>query len=246
VLTVAAGIKAFVSGEKFAGLVQKGAGLVRAAESNPAALARFEETSAEATRETLKDCYAAARALVALSLGREPSDPEVDAFFAEIADHPNASFRFHRLLGEARKSASRRRRRFLASVFYGLEFSAMPDDERDRVDLVAERMVPADVSLLMRINELEQTATPGDQVEVLTFSRGPGSRLSSTAPTYESRRPMTSAIPRAIATTGSSPTSLSRSASMSTRPPSAHWSRSDAWRPRRAKARNCRGSSTGF
>ena len=159
--TVAAGlIKLLSSGEKVSHLSQKGAGLIKAAESNPAALARFEETSAAATQEMLKDSYAAVKALVAHALDRDPSDPEVDAVMADAAEHPNAPFRFHRLLGEARKSASRRRRRFLASIFFGLQFREMPDDERDRVDMVVERMVPGDVDLLMRIDQLNRTARP--------------------------------------------------------------------------------------
>jgi len=158
VSTVVVGIKALVaSGEKFAQLARKGADLVRGAESNSAALARFEETSAAATRETLKECHAALRALVAHALDREPSDAEVDAVFAAVAEHPNAPFRFHRLLGEARKSASRRRRRFLASVFFGLPFSKLPDDDRDRVDMAVERMTVADVEFLAMVQAKRRT-----------------------------------------------------------------------------------------
>ena len=144
-----AGIAAlFSAGGKFAQLAKKGAELVRAAESNPAALVRLDESSAEATREMLKDCYATVKALVAHAIDREPSDPEVDAVLADVTEHPNAPFRMHRLLGEARKTASRRRRRFLASVFFGLPFSKMPDDERDRVDMAVERMTVPDVEFL--------------------------------------------------------------------------------------------------
>jgi hypothetical protein len=147
--TVAAGIAAlFASGGKFAHLAKKGAQLVKVAESNPAALVRLDESIAEATREMLKDCYATAKALVAYAIDREPSDPEVDALMAEVTEHPNAPFRMHRILGEARKSASRRRRRFLASVFFGLPFSTLPDDERDRVDMAVERMTVPDVQFL--------------------------------------------------------------------------------------------------
>ena len=84
---------------------------------------------------------------------------------AEALEHPNAPFRFHRLLGEARKSASRRRRRFLASVAFGLEFSTIPDDERDRVDMVVERLVPEDVLLLLQIDQRNRNSRPADQVD---------------------------------------------------------------------------------
>jgi hypothetical protein len=154
-----AGIKAVLSSAR------KIEGIVKWAEGNPGALARFEESSAAATREMLKDSYAAVKAMIAFAMDRDPSDEEVDAVFTEAVDHPNAPFRFHRLLGEARKSASRRRRRFLASVFFGLEFSTMPDDERDRVDLVVERMVPADVELLMRVDEMNRISTAPAQVD---------------------------------------------------------------------------------
>jgi hypothetical protein len=166
------------SGEKAAHAVQKGLSLFRAAESNPSAVARFEETSAAATREMLKDGYAAVKALVAHALDREPSDPEVDAVMMDAAEHPNAPFRFHRLLGEARKSASRRRRRFLASVAFGLEFSALPDDLRDRVDLVVERLVPEDVDLLMTIDEKNRKARPAVEKDGIPFNVG-GSRVAA-------------------------------------------------------------------
>jgi hypothetical protein len=146
-------------------LAQRGAQLIRASEANPSAMAHFGETVFATGLQMDKVCYAAVRALFADALGRDPSDDEVDAVFAEAAEHPNAPFRFHRLLGEARKSSSHHRRLFLASAFFGLEFSAMPDDERDRVDMVLERMVPADVGLLMRLDEMNRTATPPDEVD---------------------------------------------------------------------------------
>lgn len=164
--TVALAMKSLLSSGKVAAhLARRGAQLIRASESNPSAMAHFGETVFATGLEMDKVCYAAVRALFAHALGRDPSDDEVDAVFAEAAEHPNAPFRFHRLLGEARKSSSHHRRLFLASAFFGLEFSAMPDDERDRVDMVLERMVPADVGLLMRLDEMNRTATPPAEVD---------------------------------------------------------------------------------
>jgi hypothetical protein len=172
--TVAAGIAAlFSSGGKFAHLTKKGAELIRTAESSPSALARFDETSAAATAEMLKDSYAAVKALVAQALDRDPSHAEVDAVFAEVADHPNAPFRFHRLFGEARKSASRRRRRFLASVLFGLEFSKIPDDDRDRVDMAAERMTVADVEFLARVSAMRRRSETHRYGDGKSFIFGP-------------------------------------------------------------------------
>ena len=79
--TVAAGIAALLaSGEKAAHVTQKGLSLFKAAESNPSAVARFEETSAAATREMLKDCYAAVKALVAVAI---------------LGDHPKPAMKDH-------------------------------------------------------------------------------------------------------------------------------------------------------
>jgi hypothetical protein len=72
-------------------------------------------------------------------------------------------------MGELGRSASRRRRVFLASVLFGLPFTKIPDDERDRVDMAVERMMVEDVELLMRIDEKDRTARPTPEREPYLF-----------------------------------------------------------------------------
>ena len=177
--TVAAGlIKILGSGKAFAGLVKKGAEVIRSAESNPWAETRLSETIAAANLEMNKINGAAIRGLISNALKCAPSDDQVQAVYDEIAQHPNAPFRVHRLLGEALKSSARNRRQFLAAVFFGLEFSALPDDLRDRVDLVVERLVPEDVALLMEIDEKNRRARPTDEKDGTPFDIG-GSRVAA-------------------------------------------------------------------
>jgi hypothetical protein len=115
--------------------------------------ARFDAAMAQVGRDTTQVSFAIARAFVAHATGREPSSEEVTAFLDHAMGDPAFPHRAYRLLGEVRKAASWRRRVFLASVLYGLPFSPLPDDERDRVDMAVERMMPADADLLTTIRD---------------------------------------------------------------------------------------------
>lgn len=145
------------------------AALVRKVESSEALQARFDESAAEVHREVGQVSFAVCRALLAHALGRDPSDDEVNEVLSAAVNDPAFPNRAFRLLGEARKSASRRRRAFLASVLFGLPFSKLPDDERDRIDMAVERLMPADVELLRLIVEKNRTARPTPEKEPFLF-----------------------------------------------------------------------------
>jgi len=119
---------------------------------------RLEALAVEVDREIGQVSYAVCKALVAHALGRDPFHEEVNTFMAVAVADPAFSHRAYRLIGEAKKSASSRRRRFLASVLFGLPFARLPDDERDRVDMVVERMIPADLDLLDQIEKKFRSA----------------------------------------------------------------------------------------
>jgi hypothetical protein len=61
------------------------------------------------------------------------------------------------LLGAARRSASAKRRAMLAAVLYGLPLTDMPEDDRDHVDMLVERLTIRDVTLLQTIYQMETT-----------------------------------------------------------------------------------------
>lgn len=106
--------------------------------------------------------YATARALIARELGREPTDQEVDSFLDAAGQGPSFAPRVYRLFSEGMRSSSQRRRRFLCSVLFGLQFTKIPEDELDRVDLAVERMLPGDAIFLMRIADIHQTPANPD------------------------------------------------------------------------------------
>ena len=114
---------------------------------------RLRASAEQVNQDMIQMTFAVCREFVAQALGRDPSSEDVDAFIASAAGDPTFPARAHRLLGELKKASSGRRRRFLASALYGLQFSKLPDDERDRVDMAIERMMPGDVELLVRIDE---------------------------------------------------------------------------------------------
>jgi hypothetical protein len=132
-------------------------------DSSAALQAQVDESIAEVHREVGQVGYAVCRALVAHALGRDPSHDEVSDFLSAAVNDPAFPNRAFRLLGEARKSASHRRRAFLASMLFGLPFTKLPDDERDRVDMAVERMMPADVELLSLIVEKDRAARPSPE-----------------------------------------------------------------------------------
>jgi hypothetical protein len=166
VTTVAVGIKGALSAARTA------VGIIKWADSSEARRVQLNESIAEVQREGEQVCYAVCKALVAHSLGRDPSDDEVNDVFSAAINNPAFPNRAYRLLGEARKSASRRRRAFLASVLFGLSFSKLPDDERDRVDMAVERMMPADADLLWVLAEKDRTARPSAELEGPYFFKG--------------------------------------------------------------------------
>jgi hypothetical protein len=54
-------------------------------------------------------------------------------------------------------------------MLFGLPFSNLPDDDRDRVDMAVERMMPADVELLQFIVATDRTARPSPEPEPYFF-----------------------------------------------------------------------------
>lgn len=73
-------------------------------------------------------------------------------------------------------------------MLFGLPFRRLPDDERDRVDMVVERMMPADVALLHGFAEKDRTArSPTEETpyifrgsKLVAFVRGIEVRIAST------------------------------------------------------------------
>jgi hypothetical protein len=139
---------------------QKVAKIVECAEVSPEVQARLNRSIEQANLEAIQVCYAVCKAFVAQALGAEPSTNQVNEYMAKAVEDPAFPNRAYRLFGEAQKSASRRRRIFLASMLFGPPFSKMPDDERDRVDMAVERMTVEDAELLMAI--LDNIRTPQD------------------------------------------------------------------------------------
>ena len=123
----------------------------------------FAAAVAEVNQDMIQISYAFCRAFAALALGYEPSAEQVDEFMRQAAKDPAFPWRAHRLLGEMKKSASERRRRFLAAMLFGLSFETLPDDDRDRVDMVVDQLLPVDAALLLKIADLceRKPAAPG-------------------------------------------------------------------------------------
>lgn len=147
-------------GKVVLGIAQKAVKVARWAEVSPAVQARLERSIDGAKLDAIKVCYSVCKALVAQALGREPSSQEVNDYMEAAVDDPAFPNRAYRLLGEIHKSASRRRREFLASALFGLPFRTLPDDERDRIDMTIERLTVDDAELLMVI--LDNKKTPQD------------------------------------------------------------------------------------
>jgi hypothetical protein len=112
---------------------------------------------------------------------------------ATAANDPAFPARAYRLIGEARKSAARERRVLLASVLYTLPLSTTSDDDRDRLDMIFERLLPDEVRLLKAIAEFEPAAPRSPEGGIFTpryagtwaryvddvLQVGPGDSLSS-------------------------------------------------------------------
>jgi hypothetical protein len=164
--TVVAEIKALLAGARAA------VGIIKRVDSSEALQARFDEAVQEVQREVGQICFAVCRALVADAIGRDPFADEVEEILSAAVNDPAFPNRAYRLLGEARKSASHRRRRFLAAMLFGLPFSKIPDDERDRIDMAVERMLPADADLLRLIVDKDRSARPSPEADGPYFFKG--------------------------------------------------------------------------
>jgi hypothetical protein len=140
--------------------VQKAQAIIKKVASSAELQAQFDEAVVEVNREMGQVSYAVAQALVAHALGRPPSSQEVQQFLSAAIGDPAFPARAYRLIGEARKTASDRRRAFLASMLLGLPFTKIADDERDRIDMTVERMTVEDAELLMAI--FDNIRTPQD------------------------------------------------------------------------------------
>ena len=121
--------------------------------------------------------YAVCKALVAVALDRPPSHDEVDAYMAGAVNDPTFPARAHRLLGEARKTASERRRHILAAVLFGRSFEATPEADRERVDMLVERLTSEDIALLGTINSLWQRQPDGHPQSACLAAYWQGLRL---------------------------------------------------------------------
>jgi hypothetical protein len=163
VTSIVAGIKSVLAGARTA------VAIVKRIESSESLEAQLDRSDAEVRGEAAQVSYAICRALVAQALGRDPSHDQVNDVLSAAVNDPSFPNRAFRLLGEARKSASRRRRLFLASMLFGLPFTKLPDDERDRVDMVVERIMLPDVELLRLIVEKDRTAPPSPEPEPYLF-----------------------------------------------------------------------------
>jgi hypothetical protein len=147
-----------------------------------AAQGQFDAAAAQVNQETAQISHAVCRALTTHVLGGPPSSDQVDQFMAAAVRDPAFPARAYRLLGEAQKSSDRRRRVFLASVLFGLSFDVLPDDDRDRVDMAVERLVPPDVELLMLIAARQSAPSmkTGDRSDVFALINGRALRLTIT------------------------------------------------------------------
>ncbi len=177
--------------KKLAATAPKLTSAIKTVTTSPDIQKKLEAAEAQNNRDVGQVCLAVCRALVARALGEEPDAPLVGAFLDEAVGDPGFPARAHRLLGEARKTGSWRRRAFLASTLYGLSFRSLADDERDRVDMAVERMMPADAELLSLIlrkdEEAERSLNPETvnyffgQSNVAAFLFGARLRLATTA-----------------------------------------------------------------
>jgi len=157
---------------KLLGAAPKVGSAIKAATSSRDLQERLEAAEAQNNRDVGQVCLAICRALVADGLGREPNGPEVTAFFEAAIGDPTFPARAHLFIGQMKKAASARRRAFLASMLFGLSFRSLPDDERDRVDMAVERMMPADVDLLVLIAIKDEEATRDRPSETLRYHFG--------------------------------------------------------------------------
>lgn len=105
--------------------------------------------------------YMVARAIVAASLEREPTDSDVDGFLRSTIEGSSDFYgRFARLWPEGIKTASRQRRKLMATALMAFP-SVVPDPlRRERIDRVIERLLDDDVALLHRLVDQDRNAPP--------------------------------------------------------------------------------------
>jgi hypothetical protein len=145
-------------GKVLVSVAQKAAKVIKWAEVSRKARAQLNRSIEQANLDAIQVCYSVCKAFVAYAIGAEPSTDQVNEHMAKAVDDPAFPNRAYRLFGEVQKSASQRRRIFLASMLFGLPSGKMPDDERDRVDMAVERMMPADVEFLSILSEKRKVA----------------------------------------------------------------------------------------
>jgi hypothetical protein len=136
----------------------------------------------QANLEAIQVCYAVCKAFVAHAIGVEPSTDQVNEYMAKAVDDPAFPNRAYRLFGEAQKSASHRRRAFLAAMLFGLPFTKIPEDERDRVDMAVERMTVPDVEFLLIVSEKRRMSPDLTEGQLYLFGpSGVGAMLDGTS-----------------------------------------------------------------
>jgi hypothetical protein len=137
--------------------------VIREEEGPATQLARLEAV-VRLDREDLQVCLGLCRGFLAYATGQGPESDLVNAVFANALERPGFPQRARRYFGEMLKTSSRRRQAFLAAALFGLQFEPLPDDERDRIDMAVERMMPEDAALLYRIAE-KQNEPPAKKTE---------------------------------------------------------------------------------
>jgi hypothetical protein len=111
----------------------------------------FEKCVAEATQVG----QTVAIALIAAAKGSEPLDDDVHQFVRTSLDDGTFLPRCHRLFTECLRSPSARRRKRLASVLVGGPHVTRGADDRDRLDMLVERLLDDDVDALRHVHELQ-------------------------------------------------------------------------------------------
>jgi hypothetical protein len=128
------------------------------AAQNPAlVMARqFGEAYEKTIQDAALSAYNGVRALLAFQLKRDPTGPEILGLMEEAGKTGAFPARAVRQLEEVRRAPTEERRQMLAAVLYGLPFTDVTDDERDRVDMLVVRLMPRDVDLLNKIDRLNR------------------------------------------------------------------------------------------
>jgi hypothetical protein len=102
----------------------------------------------DAINDMCVTAYSFVRSLTAARLGVAPrsvTEAQIERFLEELATSPGFGARFARLFTEGIKSPTEARRQMLARVLFATN---QDEDERDRVDLAIERLVPSDIECL--------------------------------------------------------------------------------------------------